>query len=388
MGFTGTFVLAAAVAEELEWVGGYDDHESLPGGWTALVVGDEDVFWDRERILARLVQETGRPALLALSLDSDFLGIVGRTPGGASWDGVIDAESAAAAREEGLEEGYDGVVPEFSGPDDAVAGALAWAAAAGWSADEAALRRLFTVTEWEQPADQYWPDLLAALGLGEAAADASPAPTAPARTPPARTAPARAARTKPLDQVVRDRIAPVLTEFGFTRKGRKFTLERADGARAFASVRSYSLARNDVEFHLDFVVQPRIWRDFAALQLGAGSEWGLWQPRLPGPTQAHWGFDLDDEEAGATLSRAVATAAPTVVAHLDPDKLLAHARSGVARHHFGTRPGVVLPLLMAAAEGPSPELDALLLELDADPDWADFNPVLTAFIRAWLAEHH
>lgn len=384
MGFTGTFVLAAADAEELEWVGGYDDHESLPGGWTALVVGDEDVFWDRDRILARLIQETGRPALLALSLDSDFLGIVGRTPDGGSWDGVIDAESAAAAREEGLEEGYDGVVPEFSGPDDAVAGALVWARAAGLSADEEALRRIFTVAEWEQPADQYWPDLLAALGVDEAVEPAVP----PAEAAPPAPAPARAARTKPLDQVVRDRIAPVLADFGFTRKGRKLTLERADGARAFATVRSYSLGIDDVEFHLDFVVQPRIWRDFADLQLGAGSEWGLWQPRLPGPTHHHWGLDLDDEEAGATLSRAVAAAAPTVVAHLDPEKLLAHARTGIARHNFGTRHDVVVPLLMAAAEGPSPELDALLVELDQDPDWPDFNPVLTTFIRGWLAEHH
>lgn len=376
MGFTGTFVLAAAVAEELAWLGGSEGDESFPGGWTALELADEDVFWERDRVLTQLVDQTGRPALVALSLDSDFLGIVGRSPDGATWDGVVDAESAAVAREEGLEQEYDAVVPAFAGPEDAVAGALAWAGAAGMSPDEAELRRILTVTEWEQPADQYWPELLAALRVESAQA-----------LPPTPTAPPPTSRTKPLDQVVRDRIAPVLKELGFSRKGRKFTFERADGARAFASLRSYRLGRNDVEFHLDFVAQPRIWRDFADLRMGAGSEWGLWQPRLRGPAHDHWGFDLDDERTGTTLTDAVATAAPTVVAHLDPASLLAHARTGVAAHHFGTRRDVVLPVLMAAAEGPSPELDALLTELDQDPDWPDFNPVLTAFIRAWLAEH-
>ncbi len=280
MGFTGAFVLAAAGAEELEWLGGADGDESFPGGWTALVLSDEDVFWERDRVLAQLVEQTGRPALVALCLDSDFLGIVGRTPGGRTWDGVVDAESAAAARAEGLEAEYDVVVPVFAAPEEAVAGAVAWADAAGISPDEAALRRLFEVTEWEQPADQYWPALLAALRV-----ESAPAPA----LSPAGRSPRPASRTKPLDQVVRDRIAPVLKELGFSRKGRKFTLERADGARAWTEVRAYRLGQHDAEFFVEFFVQPRVWRDMARAWHGHDSDWALVErPRaLGGRTGPH-----------------------------------------------------------------------------------------------------
>lgn len=169
MGMTSGFALfAGADPEALTFLGEVEDAERIDSGhvvwWSALV--GEDVFWARDEILPRIVEATGRPALLALTLDSDFLGVVGRAVDGSVWDGVIDREAAEDYREEGLAEEYDVVVPEFSAPDVAVRGAIAWAEAAGLSADRSALEAMFFEHEWEKPADQYWTDLLTALGLG------------------------------------------------------------------------------------------------------------------------------------------------------------------------------------------------------------------------------
>lgn len=169
VGMTSGFVLFAAVdPEALTFLGEVEDAEKIEAEavvwWSALV--DEDVFWARDEILPWIVQATGRPALLALTLDSDFLGVVGRTVEGTLWDGVVDREAAEDYREEGLAEEYDAVVPEFASPDVAVRGAIAWAAAAGLSADRSALEAMFSEHEWEKPADQYWTDLVSAFGLG------------------------------------------------------------------------------------------------------------------------------------------------------------------------------------------------------------------------------
>ncbi|KRC53025.1 MULTISPECIES: hypothetical protein [unclassified Nocardioides] len=166
---TSGFVLFAAVdPEALTLLGEVEDAERIGAGhvvwWSALV--DEDLFWAREEILRRIVEATGRPALLGLTLDSDFLGVVGRTVEGSLWDGVVDREAAEDYREEGLAEEYDVVVPEFAAPEVAVREAIAWAEAAGLSADRSALEAMFSEHEWEKPADQYWMDLLSAVGLG------------------------------------------------------------------------------------------------------------------------------------------------------------------------------------------------------------------------------
>lgn len=169
MGMTSGFALFAdADPEVLAFLGEVEDAEKIESGhvvwWSALV--DEDVFWARDEILLRIVEATGLPALLALTLDSDFLGVVGRTVEGTLWDGVVDREASEGYREEGLDEEYDVVVPEFAEPDDAVRGAVAWAEAAGLSADRSALEAMFFEHVWEKPADQYWTDLLSAFGLG------------------------------------------------------------------------------------------------------------------------------------------------------------------------------------------------------------------------------
>ncbi len=169
MGMTSGFVLFAADdPHSLAFLGEVEDAEKIETAnvlwWSALV--DEDVFWARDEILLRIVEATGRPALLGLTLDSDFLGVVGRTVEGSVWDGVVDREAAEDYREEGLAEEYDVVVPEFAAPDVAVRGAIAWAEAAGLSADSSALETMFFEHEWAKPADQYWTDLLSAFGLG------------------------------------------------------------------------------------------------------------------------------------------------------------------------------------------------------------------------------
>jgi hypothetical protein len=167
---TGSAVLARVeCVDDIGWIGeaaGLEEIPSLGGPWFAATYDDEDPFWNRDENLRRLVAETGRPALVAICLDNDFLGVAGQSPDGARWSGVVDAAAAADDREEGLEEGYDRVVPEFPEPREAVAGAVAWASAAGLVPDPDELLRIFSVTEWSQPASAYWDELLAALGLG------------------------------------------------------------------------------------------------------------------------------------------------------------------------------------------------------------------------------
>jgi hypothetical protein len=168
IGSTGSFVLAGARDEsDLAWIGGptrIEASTATGGPWVAASY-DDDEFWEHEQILTRLVQQTRRPALMALCLDSNFLGVVGLSPDGAWWSGVVDSAAANTAREEGLGEGYDNVVPEFSDTEESVVGAMAWARDAGLTPQESELRRIFTDGEWVQPADHYLGELLAAIGL-------------------------------------------------------------------------------------------------------------------------------------------------------------------------------------------------------------------------------
>lgn len=387
MGFSGAFVLAStADPDGLSWLGEYDECDRLEGDWVSFVFPDEDAFWEREETLAQLVDQTGRPALIGLTLDSDFLGVVGRTRDGTTWDGVVDRGAAAAYRAAALDEGHDAVIPEFSTSRIASANAREWAAAAGLEVDEAALVCLFSGEGIDRPAHLYWDDLLSALGAtrpGAAAPDPAPRPALPSARKPA----------KPLDQVIRDWIAPALKDAGFTRKGRKFTLERPDGARAFTSIRPYVLGQNDVEFHMDVFVQPRIWRDFAAFRNGHDSEWDMWRDRVMVPARdgrwmsGTWSFDLGDNDAGRSLAHAAGQLARTAGDFLDPAKLLAHVQSGAPRGTANmVRDDVVVVALLAATQGSSPALDERLAALDRDLDSSDFNQPFTAFISAWIAE--
>lgn len=171
MSWSGSFLLSAGEAGVFDDIGDVEDEETYLAGtarWTAAAFDDEGIFWEREHVLDELIHAAGRPALVALCLDSDFLGLVGLTPDGRGWSGAVDLAAAQDYRREGIEEGYEDVVPDFADPETAIAGCIEWARAADLTPDEHALRGIFVPHEWTQPADMYWPDLLKALGLSAA----------------------------------------------------------------------------------------------------------------------------------------------------------------------------------------------------------------------------
>ncbi|MFF5921970.1 hypothetical protein ACFY8C_27040 [Streptomyces flavochromogenes] len=86
-------------------------------------------------------------------LDSDVGFVEALTPGGGSWEGLLNRETA---------ESYEIPLEHFP-VEPAVAGALAWSAAAGLTPDEEAIRQ--TLTGAALFADQLSAALLAALGL-------------------------------------------------------------------------------------------------------------------------------------------------------------------------------------------------------------------------------
>lgn len=173
MGTTCAFILAHSSPDELpwsdeaEWEGTYVSQDS---DWAVLQV-PEAAYWEREDVLAKIVQQTAAGALIALTLDGDFLAVQGLGSDGAQWSGVVDREAAIDYRAEGEEEGYEDIVPEFPTPERSAANAVVWARGNGLRPDEKTIGSIFSVEVWEQPRDQYWWDLLAALGLRPRSAD-------------------------------------------------------------------------------------------------------------------------------------------------------------------------------------------------------------------------
>lgn len=205
---------------------------------------------------------------------------------------------------------------------------------------------------------------------------------------------------RPLDQVVRDRIAPVLREAGFKRRGRWFRRENDRGDAACVYVRAFRLGVHDAEFFVNRYVLPKIWWDFTSRD-GSGGAFGLWSDRLmvPGmePPRArnssvnlpdHWSFDLSDQPAGHLLSDTLAGSLPEFLALLDPLVLLDYARTAprVPGRKITVHQGMSVAALVASL-GPSEELDRLLEELAQEPagnlshaiaDFADFVPTWVA----------
>ncbi|WP_371525041.1 hypothetical protein OG302_02020 [Streptomyces sp. NBC_01283] len=103
--------------------------------------------------LANLVQRTGTPAVMVSFHDSDVGFIEGLTPDGNSWEGLLNREVA---------ESYEVPLEHFP-IEPAVAGALAWSAAAGLTPDEEAIRQ--TLTGSAVFAEELSAALMAALGL-------------------------------------------------------------------------------------------------------------------------------------------------------------------------------------------------------------------------------
>ncbi|OKJ46877.1 hypothetical protein AMK27_39485 [Streptomyces sp. CB02009] len=125
-----------------------DDTEALADGWQ---VTD---FADAGRCsLANLVQRTGTPAVMVSFLDSDVGFIEALTPDGDGWEGLLNREMAKS---------YEIPLEQFP-VEPAVAGALAWSAAAGLTPDEEAIRQ--TLTGSALFAEELSSALLIALGL-------------------------------------------------------------------------------------------------------------------------------------------------------------------------------------------------------------------------------
>lgn len=200
---------------------------------------------------------------------------------------------------------------------------------------------------------------------------------------------------KPLDLVIKDRIAPVLTAAGFKRKGRLFTRENEFGDRAFVDVHPFKLGDHDAEFHIDLHIQPRIWHDFLNRD-GGHTIFGLWQSRLgpsggqAGGSRDLWSVDLDDDTAGAHLSKTTAAALPGFLYYLDAETLLAYARNPTDPiSKVGSGFDTIIPMLLAIW-GPSEELEqriVALTEEDVDARPGFDTPGFVAFLRAWMADN-
>ncbi|WP_327268569.1 hypothetical protein OG233_12095 [Streptomyces sp. NBC_01218] len=127
---------------------GLEDTEALAEGWQ--VTGFAEAG---QRSLADLVQRTGTPAVMVSFLDSDVGFVEAVTPDGSSWEGLLNREMAKS---------YEIPLEHFP-VEPAVAGALAWSAAAGLTPDEKAIRQ--TLTGSALFAEQLSSALLVALGL-------------------------------------------------------------------------------------------------------------------------------------------------------------------------------------------------------------------------------
>ncbi|MFH8491235.1 hypothetical protein [Streptomyces longisporoflavus] len=127
---------------------GIDDNKALAEGWQVTDFADAG-----QHSLAYLVRHTGAPAVLMSFHDSDVGFVEALTPDGTSWEGLLNRETA---------ESYDIPLDHFP-VEPAVAGALAWSAAAGLTPDEQAIRQ--TLTASALFAEELSAALLAALGL-------------------------------------------------------------------------------------------------------------------------------------------------------------------------------------------------------------------------------
>lgn len=138
---------------------GIEDTETLADGWQVTDFADAG-----RRSLANLVQSTGTPAIMVSFLDSDVGFVEALTPGGSSWEGLLNRETAKS---------YEIPLEHFP-VEHAVAGALAWSAAAGLTPDEKAIRQALTGSALF--AEQLSSSLLLALGLPDATRPPNPGP--------------------------------------------------------------------------------------------------------------------------------------------------------------------------------------------------------------------
>ncbi len=100
---------------------GIEDTQVLAEGWQVTDFADAG-----RRSLANLVQSSGTPAIMVSFLNSDVGFVEALTPDGSSWEGLLNREMAKS---------YEIPLEHFP-IEPAIAGALAWSAAAGLTPDE------------------------------------------------------------------------------------------------------------------------------------------------------------------------------------------------------------------------------------------------------------
>ncbi|MFF3089292.1 hypothetical protein ACFVRB_30245 [Streptomyces nojiriensis] len=153
----GMAVAHATVAELREFAAGagcadVDGDEDLGGGWSAVYCADQP----DGAAAAALARRTGAPVLAVAYLDSDVGFVEGATFAGGRWKALLNRKKA---------EGYE--IPGDRFPvEEALAGALDWAAAGGLTADPEGVRAVLTGSEVF--AEDLAERLLGALGIAPA----------------------------------------------------------------------------------------------------------------------------------------------------------------------------------------------------------------------------
>jgi hypothetical protein len=126
VGFWGSLVMAQPTTSLGEHPliaalgGDLDLSTGIPDGWQGVMIHAAD-FDATSLLLARLVEATARPAMIAIVADSDFAQITALAPDGSSWEAVINPESAADY----------GVIVDSVSLADSPGEAERWAGAAG-----------------------------------------------------------------------------------------------------------------------------------------------------------------------------------------------------------------------------------------------------------------
>ncbi|MFE6039266.1 hypothetical protein [Streptomyces sp. NPDC056452] len=127
---------------------GIEDADVLAEGWQAVEFADAD-----QRSLPGLVEKTGAPVVMVSFLDSDVGFVEAMAPDGGAWDGLLNR---------GMAESYDIPLEDFP-VEPAVAGALAWSAAAGLASDAEVVRQALTGSATS--AEELYGLLLVGLGI-------------------------------------------------------------------------------------------------------------------------------------------------------------------------------------------------------------------------------
>lgn len=198
----------------------------------------------------------------------------------------------------------------------------------------------------------------------------------------------------PVDDVTRRLMAPVLTEFGFHRKGRTFLTHRPPAGWARVQARVDRVGHYQAEFFVDIQVEPGVYEEFVNRRGDRPKYCGwMWTGRLFVPDSPllvpdQWSFDLGDIAAEFEFVDSLRAFVPRFLALLDPGAMLAHVRNPVSGlGSIVVRRDLAIALLLAEA-GPSDELQRRLAELEStDPEdpLGAINHEAAAFIRKRLA---